>query len=293
MLQFGLIGYPLEHSLSPPLHLAAFQELELDADYQLYSIHPFPQGEPDLAALLSRVRSGQLHGLNVTIPHKQNVIPFLDDLTPAARAIGAVNTIYLRDQKLMGDNTDAPGFWQDLVYNFGDRVIFTVGEHPKRALILGAGGSARAVLYALVLAGWDVIVAARRLQQAQQLVDSFQSTDYSTVSTAVQLNYQGFNLLLSDLDLIVNATPLGMWPKIDESPWPEGLDFPAHAMIYDLVYNPPETLLIRQARDAGLQAASGLGMLVEQAALADQRWTGGNPPREAMFAAVPQHLKGT
>ena len=145
MMRFGLTGYPLSHSLSPVIHTAALQSCELHGSYSLFPVQP--EDKPGLKKLLDRVRNGEIIGLNVTIPHKQNVIEFLDELTPTAEVIGAVNTIYTKDDKLIGDNTDAPGFLADL------KKFLTTDVHRDgtlNALILGAGGSARAVAYALV-----------------------------------------------------------------------------------------------------------------------------------------------
>src|SRR5215208_6339717 len=150
-LQLGLIGYPLSHSLSPQIHTAALQACGLEGEYSLFPIAPADrQGLQDL---LSRLRSGEVQGLNVTIPHKQNVIPLLDELTPTAESIGAVNTIYLRDNKLMGDNTDTMGFITDLK-RFLNALPSSIVARPW-SLVLGAGGSARAVVYALLNDGWD------------------------------------------------------------------------------------------------------------------------------------------
>ena len=171
----GLIGYSLEHSLSPKIHTAALKACGLQGKYSLFPIAP--EDKQGLKDLLNRVRPGELHGLNVTIPHKQNVIPLLDELTPTAKAIGAVNTIYLRRDKLIGDNTDAPGFLADLKKILADSPSPILGEglavREKSAIVLGAGGSARAVVYALLIDGWQITIAARRLEQAQQLTDSF------------------------------------------------------------------------------------------------------------------------
>ena len=295
MQHYGLIGYPLEHSLSMPLHLAAFRAIGIEADYSLFTVPPFPQGELSLTDLLACLRRGELHGLNVTIPHKQNVIPFLDELTPTAQAIGAVNTIFLREGRICGENTDAPGFWLDLCAQFPE--LIRPSGAPKQALLLGAGGAARAVLYALAKEGWQVWLAARRLEQAQGLLASIHlrelSEDAPNQIDCRTLSNQALQPLLSGLDLIINATPVGMLPKTGASPYPSGLDFPSQAVVYDLVYNPPITLLVQQARQAGLPAASGLGMLVEQAALADEHWIGKSPLRAPMFAVVPPHLRGT
>lgn len=273
---FGLIGYPLGHSLSPQIHGAALHALRINGEYGLYPVPPLPEGQAELAALLNRIRSGEIHGLNITIPHKQNVIPLLDELTPAAQAIGAVNTIFIREGTLVGDNTDAPGFWADL-----QQLPSSFTLHPS-ALILGAGGSARAVAYTLLNQGWQVSILARRVAQTQELCE--QLSGFSDQISVADSDHQSLDI--DNFCLIVNTTPVGMHPHIDISPWPEGLPFPENAAIYDLVYNPRKTLLVRQARAAGLPAITGLGMLIEQAALAFKRWTGLEAPRKAMREAV-------
>lgn len=289
MIHLGLVGYPLGHSLSPKLHTAALHACGLDGDYSLFPIAP--DDKQSLKDLLSRVRSEEIQGLNVTIPHKQNVLPFLDELTPTVRSIGAVNTIYLRDNNLVGDNTDAPGFLVDMNQLLGDRKSKIVNR--KSSLVLGAGGSARAVVYALLSVGWNITIAARRMEQAQQLANSF--ADYQlpiTVCSLSNIESDPPNLqsLVSSMSLLVNTTPVGMTPNIDESPWPENLPFPPHAAIYDLVYNPRETKLVREARRQGLYATTGLGMLIEQAALSFEIWTGKTPSREIMRLAIHQSL---
>ena len=168
MIHLGLIGYPLGHSLSPKIHTAALEACDLQGDYSLFPIHP--DDKQGLKDLLARVRSGEVTGLNVTIPHKQNVIELMDELTPTAKAIGAVNTIYLREDKLIGDNTDASGFLSDLKKFVNKK---TGRQVNTNALILGAGGSARAVVYALLINNWNVTLAARRIEQAQSLTQSF------------------------------------------------------------------------------------------------------------------------
>jgi len=272
--KLGLMGYPLSHSLSPQIHTAALQSCQLDGEYSLFPIHP--DDKQGLKDLLSRIRSGEIHGLNVTIPHKQNVIPFLDELTPTAKSIGAVNTIYLRNDKLIGDNTDAPGFLADLKLLI-DSAVF---NFQPSALVLGAGGSARAVVYALLNNGWNVILAARRVEQSNELARQFEEVNI------MEFNLQTFQG--SNPQLIVNTTPLGMTPNSDQSPWPENLPFPTDAVIYDLVYNPRETKLVRDAHVQGLNATTGLGMLIEQAALAFETWTNHSPSREMLRASVEQ-----
>lgn len=298
----GVTGYPLAHSLSPRLHAAALHDTGIPGEYRLYPVQLLPAGQADLEYLMTCLRDGRLDGLNITIPHKQAVIAYMDALTPLAQQIGAVNTIFRReshegrDHALIGDNTDAPGFMADLHKHFSQASI------PQSALVLGAGGSARAVVYALLMAGWQVTIAARRPEKAvaiqagsASLIAPLPGDQRCTVIGLDSLPYMirsWGNAPTSSvagskpLSLIVNTTPVGMFPDIDRSPWPDDLPFPECAFMYDLVYNPMETALVRAARSAGLPAANGLGMLIEQAALGFERWTGVRPSVEAMRRAV-------
>jgi shikimate dehydrogenase len=292
MIHLGLIGYPLGHSLSPKLHNAALRQCDLHGEYSLFPIEP--DDLQSLKELLERVRSGEITGLNVTIPHKQNVIPFLDQLTETAETIGAVNTIYLRNNKLIGANTDAPGFLADLkefltthqpdLLSKSRAVQGETQRHgdslDKNSLVLGAGGSARAVVYALLKDSWEVTIAARRIEQAQQLVALF--TNYGLQIADFTL----MNIELSNITLLVNTTPIGMAPDIDQSPWPENCPIPPQAAIYDLVYNPFETKFVKEAHAQGLSAITGRGMLIEQAALAFELWTGKQVSRKIMSSAM-------
>ncbi len=289
--RLGLTGWPLGHSLSPGLHRAALHALGLEGEYRLY---PIPPGDPSaLAGLLGKVRSGELHGLNVTIPHKQAVITGLDRLTSLARATGAVNTVFFEGDDLVGDNTDAPGFALSLRHflESSPQLQSTPASAANRALVLGAGGAARAVVYALVSAGWRVGVAARRVEQARALADGLQPAPaQGGPISAASLEPDAVRALVGECppDLVVNATPAGMAPDVLSSPWPSGVCLPPRAAVYDLVYNPRETKLLREARAAGLPASGGISMLVEQAALAFERWTGRSAPREPMYAAVDE-----
>lgn len=271
----GLIGYPVSHSLSPKIHNAALKACGLEGEYSLFPIEP--NNKDGLKAILESVRAGEIQGLNVTIPHKQNVIEFLDELTPTAQVIGAVNVIYMKDAKLIGDNTDALGFLSDLNHFLGDQ---SAPITHKSAIVLGAGGGARAVVYALFNDGWDVTIAARRLEQAHQLASSFSNYQLSIINFA--------DLQPSTCNLIVNTTPLGMTPNAETSPLPEDLSLPHHVAVYDLVYNPRETKLVRDARAQGCVAVTGLGMLIEQAAAAFERWTGHVPLIDVLYDLVKE-----
>jgi len=276
----GLIGYPLGHSLSPQIHTAALEALGMQGEYRLYPVPPRDEGWEALKDLIDGVRNRKITGLNVTIPHKSTVIPLLDALTQTASVIGAVNTIYLDGEQVIGDNTDASGFWRDVQSVLP--VPDSKGLRESRAIILGAGGSARAVAYALLTRNYHLTIAARRRNQAIELQRHFPA--YQDQITLVDLKHG-----LTEIDdnvLIVNTTPLGMHPQVDDSPWPLGLPFPGGSVFYDLVYNPRETRLIKQVKAAGLPGETGLGMLVEQAALAFERWTSMGAPRQVMMKAA-------
>jgi len=285
MIKLGLIGYPVSHSLSPKIHNAALMACGLRGDYSLFPIHP--DDMQGLRDMLNYVLTEEIHGLNVTIPHKHTVIPLLDELTPIARTIGAVNTIYSREKKLIGDNTDVPGFLSDLKrfssLECDDLLVNMEAQAlQKSALILGAGGGARAVVYALLNDGWQIAISTRRREQAGELADTFKNHDLHILDSGLT------NMDLSNISLVVNTTPVGMAPNIGQSPWPEGFPLPARSSIYDLVYSPRETKLVRDARAQGLYATTGLGMLIEQAALAFKIWTGQYLPREALYETLDQ-----
>ena len=280
MIHLGLIGYPLSHSLSPKIHEAAFTALTLHGEYLLYPVAP---GDINgLAELARRMRAGEIQGLNVTIPHKQAIMSLLDELTPSAQVIGAVNTLILQEGKLIGHNTDAPGFLADLAKFLKDP------PSEKNALVLGAGGAARAVVYALQKDGWKLTLAARRadLDQANALIGSFEPLQGVGTINLVLMEAGDLGRLGIGITLIINTTPIGMFPTVDFSPWPETLPFPQRTAVYDLVYNPRPTRLVQSALAAGLRATTGLGMLVEQAALSFACWTGQEAPREALYASV-------
>lgn len=280
--QLGLIGYPLGHSVSPILHQAALKSAALEGVYQLFPIPPTQEGLKELETLFSRLRRGELDGVNVTIPHKQNVQPFLDRLSPTAAAVRAVNTIYMDESgQLTGENTDVPGFLRDL-----SRLI---QRKDGKAVVLGAGGSARAIVYALSQAGWEVCVLARRVDQAQSLAEEFSQNASHMVQSGL-LEQKILEKYSPDCQLLVNTTPVGMVPNSAGCPWPDEAPLPRNTAVYDLIYNPLQTRLLQRARQENLPGMNGAGMLSAQAALAFAHWTGLEPPFEVMEQAFPQHL---
>jgi shikimate dehydrogenase len=273
-MKLALLGYPLGHSVSPAMHNAALRAVGL-ADWEYL---PLEAPASELPAIVAHLRASDFAGANVTVPHKSAIIPMLDGVTPVAHAIGAVNTLVRQDGRLLGHNTDAAGLLADLY-------ACQVRLERQVALVLGAGGAARAVVAALAGVGARVRVVARRREAAEALC-SVAAVEIHAWSPL------GFLAASDGCALVVNATSLGMAPSIDASPWLAGTPFPPGAFVYDLVYNPPETRLVQQARAAGLPASTGLGMLVEQGALAFELWTGHTAPRALMRRAAEARLSG-
>ena len=272
-MQLQLFGYPLGHSVSPAMQTAALAEAHLNN--WTYTARPLPPAE--LAAAVQAMRQQGHAGANVTVPHKQAIMPLLDGVTPVARAIGAVNTVVKQpDGALLGHNTDAAGFLADLY-------ALDVHISGRPVLVLGAGGSARAVVAACAGVGARIRLLARRREQAEGLRE---------LAPVALFDWNPLAVLQAcdDVALIVNCTPLGMSPNTEASPWLAGTPFPHGAFVYDLVYNPAETHLTRAARMEGLRAATGLGMLVEQGALAFELWTGKTAPRVTMRRAAEAAL---
>jgi shikimate dehydrogenase len=272
----GLIGWPVGHSFSPAMHNAAAQAAGVN-----YVYLPLPVRPEDVATAVPALPTLGFRGVNVTIPHKQAVMSLLDEINPAAAAIGAVNTIVVEQGRMIGHNTDWSGFLADLA-------ALDVPVAGRDCLVLGAGGSARAVVYGLMTAGARVQVLARRVEQAAQLVSDLKIgfLDEIRFLAARSMMELATAVSTTTTPLIINTTPLGMSPQIDSSPWPDNLPFPDGAFVYDLVYNPRQTRLMQQAQAAGCGTANGLGMLVHQGALAFQLWTGVMPDVEIMKAEI-------
>jgi shikimate dehydrogenase len=209
------------------------------------------------------------------------VIDLLDEIDPSAAGIGAVNTIVRKNERLIGYNTDVTGFQVDLrshgVEIDGDKVI-----------ILGSGGAARAVTAALIPNGAKIQFITPLVDEAAQLINDLVTP--AGVQAEI-LFWEKSSFVDVDCRLIINATPVGMSPDVEACPWPPGIPLPAGAFVYDLVYNPAETMLMQRARQEGLSAGSGLGMLVEQGALAFELWTGKAPSRDVMAAAAQKALE--
>ena len=271
---YALLGDPVAHTRSPLIHNAAFAALGLDAVYVALRVAP-----SHLREAASGFRALGLAGANVTVPHKEAIWPYLDRLTPAAEAVGAVNTLFWDGEALTGDNTDAAGFWQPLTPN-ADAL------RGAEAVVLGAGGAARAAAYALIQHSGlsQVTVAARRLEQAQTLIRHLRPQDREQTLQATTLDEAGDAVRRAAL--VVNATPVGMKPYEAATPWPDPSCFGPDQIAYDLVYAPAETRFLREATSRGATPLGGIGMLVGQAAASFRRWTGHPMPLDAVYRAL-------
>ena len=260
------------------MHNAAFAALGLNWAYVPLTVAPERVGEAILG-----LRALGLRGVNVTVPHKQAVMLYLDALTEAATLIGAVNTIVVdADGRLTGDNTDAAGFAADLAAH-------GVSAAGRSVALVGAGGSARAVLHALLQGGAaQVTILNRDLVRATRLKEEFSALVHNT--TLAALPFPAGVREAAEADLVINCTSLGMSPQVEGLPWDAGMRFRPGQVVYDLVYNPAQTRFLQQAATQGAQAIGGLGMLVWQGALAFRLWTGEDAPVEVMRAAAEQQL---
>jgi shikimate dehydrogenase len=262
------------------MHNAAFVELGLDWRYRLLPTRP-----GQLGVRLDQLDRQRFRGANITVPHKQSIILYLDRLSATAQAIGAVNTVVFGRQGTVGDNTDGRGFLDALRH---------AGFDPagQRALVLGAGGGARGVTYALADVGCSVTLYNRTQERAILLARDMQRAGYKV--SVIPVDTAPWAELDPDRwDLLVNTTPLGMWPDTQVSPWPDAVPIPPNWTIFDLVYNPAETRLLQQARKSGAQAIDGLEMLVRQGARSFEMWTGIQPPIGTMRSAAQQALDST
>lgn len=270
----GLFGWPVAHSRSPQMHNAAFIHLGVDWEYLLLPVAP-----SDVQDAVAGIRALRFAGVNVTVPHKQAVMPALDDVRDDARAIGAVNTIVNRDGRLIGHNTDAAGFL---------RALREAGFSPTgcRAVVLGAGGAARAIVYALLSEDAQVTIANRTVERATALAQ--RSSEYFDAEPAVVPLSTTDDLAgaIAAADLLVNATSVGMSPAVDADPLPAEITLPPTITVYDLVYSPRNTKLLQRAHAAGVTAVDGLGMLLHQGAVAFELWTGRDAPIDIMRAAL-------
>lgn len=285
--RIGLIGFPLGHSISPVFQQAALDARGIDARYEPWEIPPERVEE-----IATRLRASETLGANVTIPYKSAVLSFLDEIDPAARAVGAVNTILHDGDRLIGSNTDVVGFTRSIREDAGREIAGAI------LLVVGAGGAARAVVAAGLREGAArIVVVARRPSQAEALAAEFQRGPLASDRTAIDaLPLDPRDPRLGDAvagcDLLVNATPVGMGHGADAPP-PISLDrLSPRALVCDLIYRPPRTALLREAQERGAAILNGLPMLIYQGAASFERWTGQAAPVEIMRRAAEEALRG-
>ncbi len=278
----GIIGDPVEHSLSPVMHNAAIAELGVD-----YIYVPFPVKKADLSKAIAGFEVIGVQGFNITIPHKQTIMPLLGDVTNTAKMVGAVNTVWHTPSGWKGTNTDVEGFVAPLKEMSQDWSQIT-------AVVLGNGGAARAVVAGLGELGCCEIHIVGR--DRQKLVDFYQTwQNIPKIAPLLKVHYtEILPELLSAADLLVNTTPVGMYPQIDNSPIPEELmqQLKPDAIAYDLIYTPSPTKFLSFARARGLTAIDGLEMLVQQGAAALEIWLQQPVPIDTMRNSLKQQLFG-
>ena len=277
-----LIGHPLKHSISPAFQQPAFDHLAIDVRYEKWETP-----EEELAATVDRLRHPSMLGANVTIPCKEKIIPLLDELSDTAVRIGAVNTVVNRSGRLMGFNTDVEGFITSL------RQDADYGLRNRKVVLLGAGGVARAVVFALLNEEvTSVTVFNRSLERGRTLVRSFARSAGRIPLAAPPWTELETSAALQDCDLLVNCTSIGMRYSATEAESPLSADLiPKDALVYDLVYNPEETPFLREAKKAGAETLGGLSMLVYQGAASFELWTGKSAPVDIMLRSAREALR--
>jgi shikimate dehydrogenase len=274
---YGIIGWPVEHSRSPAMHNAAFRAKGIDAVYVRFPVHPERVGDA-----VRGLKALGVRGANVTVPHKEAVIPFLDDISRDARAMGAVNTIVLEREQLIGHNTDAPGLARSLEEA-------NVPLDGARVVVLGAGGAARAAVVGLAQRGAShVVIAARRREQStllsQQLAGSC-----SCPLEAMAMDRESLGEAFREATLVVQSTSATLATAPDAAAFAASLPFDVlrrDSTVVDLVYKPRETAVLARAKGLGVRTVDGLGMLLHQGALAFELWTHLHAPLPVMLSVL-------
>lgn len=275
----GIFGYPVSHTLSPLMQNAALEALGLNCIYV-----PFEVETNDLGAAVKGVRALGLTGVNVTVPHKEAVIPFLDEIDEDSKIIGAVNTILNKNGKLIGYNTDSPGYIRSLREEAG------FDPKGKSVIVIGAGGAAKGIACGLFLAGAsEIIIANRTIEKANEIRLNLNGIDkYKSEQVAIKtIHLSELNNNISNVDLIVNTTSMSLEGKAPD------VDFAStspHVLVSDIAYKPPLTPFLKRAREAGRKTLGGLGMLVYQGAISFEIWTGQKAPVDVMKNSLKSFL---
>ena len=273
---YGVMGDPIAHSMSPDIHNDAFGTEKIEAVY--HHFHVTPENLEDAVRGLKAIGAS---GFNVTVPHKTAIMPFLDEIDELAEAIGAVNTVVNKNGRFIGYNTDGRGFFKSLCDELSGDLT------AKKTLVVGAGGAARAIYFTLVKEGVKhVDIANRTVERARELISD---CPYDKESNALSIAKAEESL--SQYDLIIQTTSIGMSPKVDQTPLKlDGLK--PDAFVSDIIYNPLQTKILREAKGKGAKTQNGLGMFVNQAAIAFEIWTGAMPDTARMTDIVLSKLGG-
>ena len=281
MKRFGVIGHPVAHSLSPLMHNTAYALLGLDCTYDSFDIAP-----ESLSEALKDFTNEGFSGLNVTIPHKERVSLLVHELSDEARAIGAVNTIRFESGRLRGDNTDVYGVEATLE-------PYRNSLHGERVLLLGAGGTSRAIIYTLLtrFSPAEIVIANRNRARADELVKHFQPHTKTIALKASPADETTLSHLASDAQLIINATSIGMPPAIDASPIGEWAHVHPKQIVFDLIYTPLVTKLLTIANRGGARTISGLEMFLHQGARSFELWLGKTMSVEQIRPVIENALK--
>ncbi len=276
----GVIGWPVQHSLSPPMHNAAFRALGLNWVYVAFEVHP-----DNIGAAIEGMSALGIRGLNVTIPHKAAVVSHLDEISATSRQLGVVNTISNAAGHLHGDSTDGAGFIRALA-EAGE------GVTDNCVVLIGAGGSARAVaLAAAQEQPEELVIVNRTPQRAVELAELVGATGGLEAVRAIALDSPEVARVVSSADVIIDATSVGMYPHTDVAPVISAEWLRPCQLVCDLTYNPRDTVLLQAAREIGARTLDGTGMLVHQGAIAFEQWTGEEAPVEVMRLALLQALE--
>jgi len=274
---YGIIGYPVKHTFSPLMHNACFESLGMNAVYLPFEVKPV-----DLKSSLSCMKSAGINGLNVTIPHKEEVLNYLDEIDKEARLIKAVNTIVIKNGRLKGFNTDGRGFVGSLKEEFG------ISPRGKSFFIMGAGGASRAISYSVALRGAKRIVLVDEIKNKAIKLTGSLTSDTSCDAIAIKKDKRAMSELIRNSDVFINATSCGMKPSDPKLIDPELLH--RGLAVYDLVYNPGVTKLLRDAKKRGARVTNGIGMLLNQGAISFKLWTGKRAPIRVMKKALNKAL---
>jgi shikimate dehydrogenase len=275
--KIGIIGYPVRHSLSPIFQQAAFHDRKLNLLYEIWETPP-----DKLESVVASMRSSNIYGANVTMPFKETIIPLLDSIDQSADLVGAVNTVVKSEGQLIGHNTDGTGFLEAL----SDLGLTPEGQ---TIMIIGAGGAARSIAFALSQKQPSCLIIANRDEgRAINLAKSLKATAYNAM-IPIAFTKTTLQEWVPKCDVLINATSIGMYPDADISPIPDKL-IKSNMFVYDLVYNPIETVLVKKAKMRGAVATGGLSMLIYQGAHAFTLWTGIPAPRDLMMQTIEAYI---